>query len=216
MYVREQPELEAKKLTFAVSGKLWNRSLVMVDSETGSLWSHLLGKAMEGEMEGTVLETLPSTMVDWKTWKADHPETTVLALSRTSGDFIKEFHEDANRFVLGLRTLTEAKSYSFSVLQKQPVVNDEFDGEPVVIVFRPERAGGRAFVRKAGEQTLRFEAADDGTAIKDVETGSIWNPETGACESGRLKGKQLEEIPAVVSFRKAWNVFYPESETFNE
>jgi len=214
VYVREQPELKTKKLTFAVSGKLWNRSLVMVDSETKSLWSHLLGKAMEGELKDTVLETLPSTMVDWKSWKTDHPDTTVLALSRTSREFLREFHEDAGRFVLGLRTLTTAKSYGFAVLQKEPVVNDEFDGEPVVVVFRPDSAGGRAFIRKVAGRTLAFESADQGKAFKDDVTGSVWNPETGICESGRLKDQKLEDIPAIVSFRKAWDVFYPESESY--
>lgn len=216
MYVRENSDVETGKLTFAVSGKLWNRSLIMIDSETKSLWSHLLGKAMDGQLKGEVLETVPSTMVDWKTWKADHPETTVLALSRTSREFIKEFHENTDRFVLGLRTLKKSKSYSFSVLQQLPVVNDEFGENPVVIVFRPESAGGRAFIRKVDEQVLNFESIDGGKSIRDAETGSIWNPETGVCESGDLEGKKLEEIPAVVSFRRAWNAFYPESETFRE
>ena len=39
---------------------LWNRSLVMYDVETKSNWSHILGRAMDGEMKGTRLEMLPS------------------------------------------------------------------------------------------------------------------------------------------------------------
>ncbi len=88
MYVREHSgsgkDEQAETLTLAVSGKLWNRSLVMVDTETESLWSHLLGKAMEGELKGTVLETLPATMVSWQSWKADHPATTVTASGMTT------------------------------------------------------------------------------------------------------------------------------------
>ena len=41
-----------RKLTLCVSGKLWNRSLIMMDKETDSLWSHLLGEAMAGPLEG--------------------------------------------------------------------------------------------------------------------------------------------------------------------
>ena len=173
MYVREQPDLKDKKLTFAVSGKLWNRSLVMVDSETESLWSQLLGKAMEGDLKGTMLETFPSTMVDWKTWKTDHPDTTVLALSRTNRQFIREFHENVDRFVLGLRTLSVAKSYGFAALQKESVINDEFDDEPVMVVFRPDSAGGRAFIRKVEGRTLQFESEDQGKTLQDTETKSV-------------------------------------------
>ncbi|MFT5467539.1 MAG: hypothetical protein ACI8UO_002644 [Verrucomicrobiales bacterium] len=216
MYVREQPELKEKKLTFAVSGKLWNRSLVMVDSGTESLWSHLLGKAMDGELKGTILETLPSTMADWKSWKIDHPETTVLALKRTSREFVKEFHEDVDRFVLGLRTPLVAKSYGFGVLKEKRVINDEFDGEPVIVVFRPESAGGRAYSRKLEGKTLQFESTNEGKSLQDVGSKSMWNPESGICESGALEGSRLDEIPAIVSFKRAWDVFYPESKPYNE
>ena len=214
MYVRESSETENGKLTFVVSGMLWNRSLVMKDLETDSLWSHLLGKSMRGELEGTVLETLPSTMVDWKTWKEDHPDTTVLALKRTSREFLKSFHEDPGRFVLGLRTPTAAKAYPFERLSERQVVNDRFDGRPVVLFYRPESTGGRAYLRQLGERKLTFEVGTKRGTFVDRETGSTWNPETGACEKGPLEGKRLEEIPAIVSFGKAWKAFYPETELF--
>lgn len=214
MYVRENSDVDEKKLTFAVSGQLWNRSLVMIDSETQSLWSHLLGKAMEGELEGTMLETVPSTMVDWKTWRTDHPDTTVLALSRTADEFRKEFHQNYQRFVLGLRTLEEAKSYGFDALQREAVINDDFAGDPVLLVFRPAAAGGRAFIRKANDRTLQFSTDDNGQTLTDAETGSTWNPETGVCISGAMKDAKLEEIPAIVSFRRAWDAFYPDSAAY--
>ena len=136
------------------------------------------------------------------------------ALSRTTKPYLKEFHEEAGRFVLGLRTLTESKSYGFDALKRKPVINDEFDGKPVVVVFRPESAGGRAFVRQAKDQALNFKLTDDPNRMKDAETGSTWNLETGKCESGNLEGSQLEEIPAVVSFRRVWEIFYPENERY--
>ena len=49
-------KVEDKRLTFFVSGMLWQRSLVMQDKETGSLWSHILGEAMRGSLKGTSLE----------------------------------------------------------------------------------------------------------------------------------------------------------------
>ncbi len=99
MYARSTPE---RIVTLAVSGKLWNHSLVMVDQETGSLWSHLLGRAMSGPMKGTNLKTLPGLMTDWKTWRQMHPKTTVVTLSRTSNDYRREFYRQPERFVVGI------------------------------------------------------------------------------------------------------------------
>ncbi len=45
MYDRK---VKDQTLTFAVSGLLWNSSLVMLDQETGSLWSHILGTCERG------------------------------------------------------------------------------------------------------------------------------------------------------------------------
>ena len=71
MYARSTPE---RIVTLAVSGKLWNHSLVMVDQETGSLWSHLLGRAMSGPMKGTNLKTLPGLDDRLENVAADAPE----------------------------------------------------------------------------------------------------------------------------------------------
>ena len=56
MYART---VEERELTLQVSGMLWQRSLVMRDLETGTLWSHLMGKAMEGELKGTIRASCP-------------------------------------------------------------------------------------------------------------------------------------------------------------
>ena len=72
MYART---VDSKTLTLTVSGMLWNRSLVMQDKETGSLWSHLLGRAMRGDLQGQRLDRLPGLMTDWKTWRELYPQT---------------------------------------------------------------------------------------------------------------------------------------------
>lgn len=185
----------------------------MIDSETKTLWSHLLGRAMEGELKGTELETLPGVITSWKAWKTEFPKTTVLAMSRTAHDFVKAVHEEPERFVLGLRTLKESRAYPFTELQNQPVITDVFAGEKVVVFYDAEGTGGRAFKVRVGERSLHFDLKD-GKRV-DRETGSIWRLD-GRCESGELEGQQLEEIPAIPSFARAWAAFYPETSTFGE
>ncbi|MFT4638235.1 MAG: hypothetical protein ACI8T1_001554 [Verrucomicrobiales bacterium] len=210
MYARK---VQGKELTFAVSGKLWNRSLVMVDNQTDSLWSHLLGKSMEGELKGTQLETLPGVIMTWKAWKEAHPKTSVLKMSRTADEFVKAFHESPGRFVLGVRSETAAKAYSFESLKAERVINDVFEKGPIIVLYDPEGTGGRVFSRSLDGKTLTFRLAKD--RIIDGETKSIWDLQ-GKCMEGPLKGKSLKEIPAIPSFTKAWAQFYPDGERYQK
>ena len=68
-------------LTLIVSGKLWRNSLIMMDEETGTLWSHVTGEAMEGPLAGRRLATSPSVQTTWAEWRAAHPGTRVLKKS---------------------------------------------------------------------------------------------------------------------------------------
>jgi len=114
-----------RTLTLVVSGMLWERSLVMKDLETESLWSHLLGEAMDGPLVGTRLETLPAVMTDWETWKKRHPHTTVAHLSRTAHFFRREMYDAPERFVIGFAQGGAARAWPFDQLAYRPLLNDE-------------------------------------------------------------------------------------------
>ena len=110
---------------------LWNRSLVMRDRETESLWSHLLGECMRGDLEGAKLELIPSVMTTWKRWLADNPGMTVLDLRPTAQRFDREFYENPSEFVYGVKVLGETRAYPFPYLMAHPVVQEEIAGLPV-------------------------------------------------------------------------------------
>ena len=76
--VFERPTIRGEVLSFGVSGLLLHSNLVMVDRETGSLWSQVLGEAIGGELEGRRLEILPAQTVSWGDWAAAHPRGLVL------------------------------------------------------------------------------------------------------------------------------------------
>mgnify|MGYP001829173186 CR=1 FL=1 len=78
MYARQVGD---RTLTFIVSGKLWRNSMIMQDLETGSLWSHVTGECLEGELEGTLLEMIPMVQTTWAKWVAAHTGTRVLKKS---------------------------------------------------------------------------------------------------------------------------------------
>ena len=189
---------------------LWQRSLVMVDEETKSLWSHLLGTAMKGDLKGTELESIPSVITDWKTWRTDHPRTTVLMMGRTSRNYRREFYEKAglSRFVFGLARHDKARAWPLDGLQRQPVVNDRFDDRNVVVVFQADSISSYVYDRRVDDQVLSFEMKGD--SLIDAQTGSQWDPATGKARSGTLKGSQLKPLAGILSYRRAWDAFHPD------
>lgn len=202
-------EVKERRLTFVVSGMLWQRSLVMMDLETRSLWSHLLGRAMRGPLQGAELESIPSVMTDWKTWRLQHPESTVLNLSRTSREYRREFYRDRSQFVIGMADGT-ARAWPFDELAHQSIVNDQFNDEPALIVFLKDSATALIYDRRLGERTLSFDDKDG--KLVDRETGSQWDGSSGKALGGPLLGESLRRKVGIVSYRRAWEKFHPHSE----
>lgn len=206
MYVRT---VKGRTLTLTVSGKLWQRSLVMRDKETGSLWSHLLGEAMQGPLKGAELERLPSAMTSWKSWRKEHPGTTVVMLPRTSRRFLTSYYRNPKAFVMGYVSGAESRAWGFEQMEQHPVINDVFDKTPLLVVFETESKAPYLYERRLAGKTLVFVFA--GGKLLDAGTRSEWNPATGKCVRGTLQGKQLKPLPGIVSFRRAWQNFHPRS-----
>ena len=196
-------------MNFGVSGMLWNRSLVMYDRETGSLWSHILGEAMEGRLKGTQLKQIPSVMTDWKTWRTQHSDSTVAWISRTSTEYRREFYRRPEQFVLGIAGEGKPKAWGFDQLSRTLTINDTWNDGPVLVAFDARSVTARLYDRKLGERTLTFRNAEG--KLVDNETGSTWELITGRAVAGPMAGKFLRPLPAIVSFKQAWSRFHPKS-----
>lgn len=106
----------------------------------------------------------------------------------------------------------EVKAWPLDELKKQPVVNDKFDGVPIVLVYDPSTGTAWTFDRRiasdAAEKTLTFNIRDDGLVI-DRGTESLWHFAKGFAVSGPLKGTRLEPVPSILSDRRAGTTFHP-------
>ena len=51
----------------------------MIDRETGTVWTHLDGKAVQGPLQGARMEMIPMPQMTWADWVVLHPETMVLS-----------------------------------------------------------------------------------------------------------------------------------------
>jgi len=228
--------IDGVEYRFGVSGKLYRNGLVMYDDVTGSLWSQVVGRGIVGDLAGTELEWISAIQTDWATWKGLHPDTLVIAKSSYGRDALgldpyeRYYRNDSagvlgranqderlqvKQYIIGLRVGDQVKAYPFSVLNAEPVINDELAGTPVAVFFDSESAAGAVFDRRQGRRTLTFHLADDANSenlvVVDRETGSRWQAMTGEAIEGPLSGEHLAAVPVTQAFWFGWVDHYPDT-----
>ncbi|MEM0934969.1 MAG: DUF3179 domain-containing (seleno)protein [Pseudomonadota bacterium] len=98
-YFTDEVPLGVERPILRTSGLLIRSNKVMYDVETFSVFDTFLGKAVTGPLaeKGVHLEQATVVTTDWGTWKAEHPETTVLVEALALGrDFDFRNGRDAN------------------------------------------------------------------------------------------------------------------------
>jgi hypothetical protein len=171
---------------FGNTGGLYNNNMVMYDRHDRSLWSQMRASAILGDKSGSRLDLLPVYQGTWAAWRQLVPETLVLSTDTGhqrpyAGDIYVERGYTTSREIwfpqrptidarfhpkvmtLGLVGELGTRAYPHSLLRRAgpaAVVNDEFEGTPVVVVFDGGAQSAVPFSRRLGERTLHFEVAD--------------------------------------------------------
>lgn len=220
--------IDGQVYTFGVSGKLIRNVLVMFDRETDTLWSQLLGEAVDGPLKGTQLTPIPAVQTTWAEWKKTHPDTLALDIGGPAYDSYNSYYSSNQAGVIG-ETLQDERlprkelvhglvidgqpvAYPFSQLSQEGAVNDEVNGVPILVLYDSQTTTALAFRREVDGQVLTFlPVPGDSATFMDEETGSEWLALTGAAVSGPLAGKQLERLPGTSSFWFGWKDFYSDT-----
>jgi hypothetical protein len=204
---------------------LWRNSLIMVDRETGTWWSHVTGEALEGDLEGESLEVVTSTQTTWGEWRRAHPDTEVLRKNDdVTESHYRSYFEDPERsglfrsqwleermpgktLIWGARLGVHAAAVTDGALAGDGIASFELAGRPLVAVFGSD-GGVRVFEASidGGSVTLR---RDDSGQLVDEDTGSTWDPVTGRAVAGEMRGSGLEPVPVTRAFWFAWSSFFP-------
>jgi hypothetical protein len=225
-------DVSGKTLTFGVSGKLIRNSLVMFDRETGTLWSHLTGEALEGPLAGQHLQQVLSEQTTWGRWRAEHPGTLMLDVdpidvgfdpyqtyyhAPDAGVVGRKRADDrlpVKEKVIGVRLGGEVKAYSFTALARDRVVNDTVGGVPLVVVFDGLSLSGAVYRRDPGGKVLTFVPGPYPLSMTDADTGSTWDGLSGKATTGADARMELEQVPITYSFWFGWVDFYPNTELY--
>ena len=93
---------------------------------------------------------MPSTVTTWEAWKQSYPDSLVLPGHRRGG-FMGTYKGLRGNHRIGLAVVVrfKGKLYPFSVLERNPVVNDRFNGEELLIYYAEEAGTATAWRRQA-------------------------------------------------------------------
>jgi hypothetical protein len=172
------------QLDFGVSGRLFNSNLVMYDRQTDSWWSQMLGQGVKGPARGAELKRLPVVETTWGRWREMHPDTLVISSdtghsrnyeSYPYGDYRTDDNDtfrptkprwqrtyEAKDRVLGLVGASTSRAYAMREMEQfgdKVVVRDEFEGEPIVVVYDADHRMAVPFRATVDGQPLEFVAA---------------------------------------------------------
>lgn len=220
-------EVAGRVLDFGVSGSLWNDALVMVDRQTGSLWSHVTGECIDGELKGMRLSSIPSLLMPFDEWSRLNPKGRVLAkrpgeaqasrymeyvASSRQGIFgtrAKRLELEPKAIVQGVALGGTAAAVPRDSLEEGVPVAFELGDRSLVAV----KAGGAVLIydRHLNGKVLDLEpaASESMPLIRDRATGTVWNAVTGFGVSGPLAHDALSAVPSIPAYWFAWLNFYP-------
>jgi hypothetical protein len=199
---------------------------LLYDQQTGSRWNQILGRASEGPLEGHRLRKHPSTLTTWRRWRSLHPETTVFSDPRLT--LRRRFTEESvsrvtlsgegalvgEDLVVGVEGPSSARAFLLRRLASDRVVNDEIDGQPIVVSLAEDAVTTRVYRRSVGDRALTFQAAND--RLRDEETGTLWDAMTGRALTGPLEGERLEPVVFTQALWYAWRSVRPDTTVWGE
>lgn len=208
---------------------LWRDALVMYDRTSNSLWTQVTGEAVAGPMKGEKLKELPSELTTWGDWKRRHPKTLVLRKPPLTGSRYAGYHQQVERIgvlgtenpdprlggkvlVAGIEIDGAFSAIPIDDLRASRIRNEVVGESPVLIAALGDGQTVHAWHRTVGGETLTFRLVErDGgrVVLRDTNTGSVWDWESGQAIEGAHEGHSLERVEAMPIYWAIWAKFHP-------
>ncbi|SDS46022.1 DUF3179 domain-containing protein [Christiangramia echinicola] len=187
-------EVNGKKLTFGVSGLLFNSDVLLYDRQTESLWSQLKYEAISGKLLGEKLTVLNTANTTWENWKEKHPNT--LILSENTG-FIRDYSQNPY------------PDYNTSSAIYFPVKNNDDRFHPKEMVIGIEINGKTKAYPYSELKKL------NGTLLEDTFAGQKLKIKYDSkAQSAEILDASGNLLPAITNFWFAWYAFNPDTEVY--
>ena len=141
---------------FGVSGLLYQSDVLLYDRKTESLWSQLMMQAVAGPRAGERLRPMPVTHAPWRTWRREHPATTVLSrrtgyardydrnpyagYERSRALYFPVRHRDwrlhPKTWVIGLALDGKARAWPVDAIRKLGSLQERWNGRRIVLRYQ--------------------------------------------------------------------------------
>ena len=213
---------------YGVSGLLWNNDSLIYDTDTKTLWSKILGRAVYGDLAGDELQAVPHDVVSWGVWRKAYPEGVVL--SSNTGVARRYDLSPYGTYMRTRSILFPLNNVIVPALEPKAVVSGvEVDGvtkayqEGPIVEFaqrvKNDYVGGKQIVvwmdasnilRAHETQGNVFETVSNLGLVNDAEESWELN------EAGDLvyEDQVLKNIEPKTMYWLAWSAMYPESELY--
>ncbi|MBF2054634.1 MAG: DUF3179 domain-containing protein [Candidatus Sericytochromatia bacterium] len=116
--------------------------------------------------------------------------------------------------VIALAGEQSAKAYPLQILIWHEMVNDHFEGQPVLVTFCPLCYSALVFGRRVGSYTLDFGVSGmlrhSDMIMYDRQTESLWQQFTGEAVVGSLTDQRLAVLPSQIMSFEQFYTQYPE------
>jgi hypothetical protein len=140
----------------------------------------------------------------------DHPEFKI----------ISEVEIEENARILGVNYNGVAKAYPLNIMNYHEIVNDMFNGHPVVVTYCPLCGSGIAFDASIDNERRTFGVSgllyNSDVLLYDRKTESLWSQIMMKAVSGPLAGEKLEMLPTMNTTWGEWKAMNPETKILTE
>lgn len=213
-----RPVVRGRPETFRLVG-MDHFNAMFEDATTGSWWRQANGEAIAGLRKGDTLPEVFSEQMTLRQWTALHPNTLVMQpdttyretyarmsnyeRGRSKSDLTKRdsLSWREKSWVVGLLVGDHAKAYDWNRLQRERLIHDTLNGQPVLLVLARDNRSFFAYQRPtpADHFALRHD-----TLTADGQFYAL---------SGRAlsDGPNLARVPAHQEFWHSWRQFHPQT-----
>lgn len=222
------PVIDGKEQTFRLVGAR-HYNAIIEDEHTGSWWYQATGDAAVGPQKGKKLAEMPYEQMTLGAWLTKYPATQIMQPDKIyMDDYIdlKDYdHKQSvdkdstlknkdslvkKSWMIGIISNGKPKAYDWRHLVKKRVLNDDFNGTPLVIAIEEDFQSFHTWSSMVDGKALHF-IMDAEKCLRDKETSSLWDW-TGTCIDGAHKGKKLGNIQGYQEYWRSWKQFHPETE----
>ncbi|MDZ7720507.1 MAG: DUF3179 domain-containing protein [Balneolaceae bacterium] len=127
---------------------------------------------------------------------------------------------EANEPVISFELNDVARAYPLQILIWHEIVNDNFEGVPVLVTFCPLCYSAIVFDRRIDGETHEFGVSGflrhSDMIMFDRKTESLWQQFTGEAVVGEYTGKELKILPSQIISYQQFKEAYPDGEILSK